>query len=153
MSDSEIYTDQGAILPSLQKEQIQERQEIVENSVSTHEEESSNSPMSTTNGESLSKSYFTCLGLLRYCSEKITDLVNNAKNTSVINYESVFTEVRDFCQETATLAHQTQSLANLKIQELSNISNELNNVSEHDVLVEHKDLLIEHKDLKSSVRG
>ena len=99
----------------------EERVEIVENSVSNREEESSNSPLSTVDGESLSKSYFTCLGRLRYCSEKITDLVNNAAITSVIHYESAFTEVRDICRETATLVHQTQSLANLKIQELSNM--------------------------------
>ena len=94
--------------------------------------------MSSINGKSLSKSYFTCLGKLRYCSEKMTDLVNNAANTSVIHYESAFTQVRDICQETATLvAHQAQSLANLKIQELLNISNELYNVSEQNVLIEH----------------
>ena len=93
--------------------------------------------MTSINGKSLSKSYFPCLGKLRYCSEKITDLVNNAANTSVIHYESAFTQVRGICQETATLAHQAQSLANLKIQELSNISNKLHNFSEQDVLIEH----------------
>ena len=59
------------------------------------------------------------------------------KELLIEDYESGFTEVRDLCQETATLAHQTQSLANLKIQEFSNISNEVNNVSEQDVLMEH----------------
>ena len=53
LSDSEIYRDQGAILPSLQAEEIQQRREIVENAVLTHKEKSSNSSLSTTNGESL----------------------------------------------------------------------------------------------------
>ena len=74
---------------------------------------------------------------MSYWSEKITDLVNNAVNTSVIHYESAFTHVRDICQETATLAHQAQSLANLKVQEFSNISNKLYNVSEQDDVIEH----------------
>ena len=133
LSDAEIHADQEALMHSLATE---ERLEIVENSVSNREEESSNSPLSTVDGESLSKSYFTCLGKLRYCFEKITNLVNNAANTSVIHYESVFTEVRDICRETATLVHQTQSLANLKIRELSNISSELY-ISEQDVPIEH----------------
>jgi hypothetical protein len=88
-------------------------------------------------GESLSESYFMCLGQQRYCSDKITYLVNNATHTSVIHYESAFTEVRDTCEKIATLAHQTQDLAHLKLQELSNISDEAYIVSERDAPVKH----------------
>ena len=51
------------------------------------------------NVESFSESYFKCLGQLRHCSEKITDLVNSVTNASVIHYESAFTEVKDTCEE------------------------------------------------------
>ena len=77
------------------------------------------------------------MGQLRYCSEKVADLVNNNTNTSVIRYESAFTELRDTCGKIAKVAQQAQDLAHLKLQELSNIFNEQYNISERDAPVEH----------------
>ena len=123
MSESEIYVDQ----------------EILNYYAPIHEEESLNCPLSSKNGKSLSKSFFTCLGKLRIIAPKRLQILSTMLQIpqSVIHYESAFTQLRGICQETAILTHQSQSLANLKIQELSNISNKLYNVSEQDDTIEH----------------
>ena len=52
------------------------------------------------NVESCSElAYFKCLGQLRNCSEKITNLVSSSTNGSVIHYESAFSEVKELCKE------------------------------------------------------
>ena len=45
--------------------------------------------------KSLSELLFESLGKLRNCSEKIVNLVTSATNSTVIDYASAFTEVKD----------------------------------------------------------
>ena len=49
--------------------------------------------------ESCAEAYFRCLGQLRNCSEKITDIVSSGINGSLLHYESAFTEVKELCKE------------------------------------------------------
>lgn len=89
------------------------------------------------NAESFSESYFKCIGQLRHCSEKIADLVNGAVNSSVIHYESAFTEIKDTCEEIKTLLHTPQNLARSKLEELLCIPDDQSVVRERDTPVEH----------------
>ena len=88
--------------------------------------------------ESCSGAYFRCLGQLRNCSEKITDIVSSGTNGYVIHYESAFTEVKELCKEILAIIQATQNLAAIQLQEIASIPDELlgRNTS-HNISVEH----------------
>ena len=49
--------------------------------------------------KSLSELLFESLGKLRNCSEKNVNLVTSATNSTVIDYASALTEVKDTCKD------------------------------------------------------
>ena len=75
--------------------------------------------------ESCSEEYFRCLGKLRNCSEKITEIVSSGTNGSVIHYESAFTEVKELCKEILATTQATQNLTEIQLQEIASIPDEL----------------------------
>ena len=57
--------------------------------------------------------YFRCLGQLRNCSMKITEIVSRGTNGFLIHYESAFTEVKGLCKEILATTQATQNLAEI----------------------------------------
>ena len=90
------------------------------------------------NVESCSEAYFKCLGQLRNCSKKITNLVSSSTNGSVIHYKSAFSKVKELCKEILATTQETQNLAEIQLQEIASIPDEqLGFNTNQDILVEH----------------
>ena len=53
------------------------------------------------------------LGKLRNCSEKIVNLVTTATNSTVIDYASAFTEVKDTCKDVLAATKQVHDVAEI----------------------------------------
>ena len=74
--------------------------------------------------KSLSELLFESLGKLRNCSEKIVNLVTSATNSTVIDYASAFTEVKDTCKDILAATKQVHDVAEIQLKEIAPLPSE-----------------------------
>ena len=74
--------------------------------------------------KSLSELLFESLGKLCNCSEKIVNLVTSATNSTVIDYASAFTEVKDTCKDILAATKQVHDVAEIQLKEIAHLPSE-----------------------------
>ena len=77
------------------------------------------------------------MGKLRNCSEKIVNLVTSATNSTVIDYASAFTEVKDTCKDILAATKQVHDVTEIQLIEIAHLSSESFGAKEQETPVEH----------------
>ena len=87
--------------------------------------------------KSLSELLFESLGKLRNCLEKIVNLVTSAPNSTVIDYASAFTGVKDTCKDISAATKQVHDVAEIQLKEIAHLPSESFDAKEQETPVEH----------------